>query len=110
VDAGQKISGELIVTCCDGAKVLEFVEEAFDEVALAVEGEIAWQWNCAAGVGRNNRGDSSAGEGFDEGIGVEGLVANQCLRIGVLQQRLCADEKGAFLKTKEPARLGRQQQ
>jgi hypothetical protein len=58
----------------------------------------------------NNRGDSSAGEGFDEGIGVVGLVANQCLRIGVLQQRLCADEKGAFLKTKEPARLGRQQQ
>jgi hypothetical protein len=34
MDAGQKISGELIVTCCDSAKVLELVEEALDEVAL----------------------------------------------------------------------------
>jgi hypothetical protein len=29
--------------------VLEFVEEALDEVALAIEGKIAWQWNRAAG-------------------------------------------------------------
>ena len=50
VDASEKISGELVVTCCDSSKVLEFVEEAFDEVALAIEGEIARQWKRAAGV------------------------------------------------------------
>jgi hypothetical protein len=57
VDASEKISGELVVTCCDSAKVLEFVEEALDEVALAIEGEITRRRNRAAWVGRNDRGD-----------------------------------------------------
>jgi hypothetical protein len=39
MDAGQKISGELIVTCCDSAKVLELVEEALDEVTLRNTGQ-----------------------------------------------------------------------
>ena len=39
LNAGQKISGELIVTCCDSAKVLELVEEALDEVALCDTGQ-----------------------------------------------------------------------
>jgi hypothetical protein len=57
MDAGQKISGELIVTCCDSAKVLELVEEALDEVALRNTGQIAWQWNRASGMRKNDRDD-----------------------------------------------------
>jgi len=45
VDAGKEISGELIVARCDGTKVLEFIEEALDEVALAVKSEVARQRN-----------------------------------------------------------------
>ena len=33
--------------------MLEFVEEALDEIALTVEGEIARQRHCPAGMGRN---------------------------------------------------------
>ena len=92
MDAGQKISGELIVACCDGAEVLEFVEEALDEVALAIEGEVARQWNRAAGMGRNDRSDLPVGEGFDEGISVIGLVTDQSRWIGILEQGLCTSE------------------
>jgi hypothetical protein len=47
VDTSEKIFGELIVAHGDGTKVLEFIEEALDEIALATPGEIA-----SAGVRR----------------------------------------------------------
>jgi len=50
VDAGEKISRKFVIACGDGAKVLEFVEEALDEITLAIQGEIAGQWRVAAGV------------------------------------------------------------
>jgi hypothetical protein len=92
MDASEKISGELVVTCCDSAKVLEFVEEALDEVALAIEDEITRQWKRAAGMGRNDRGDLPVGKCFDEGVGIVGLVADQSHRIEILKQRFCTDE------------------
>ena len=91
MDASEKISGELVVTCCDSAEVLEFVEEALDEVALAIEDEITRQWKRAAGMGRNDRGDLPLGEDVDEGIGVVCFVANQSRWIGIGEQWLCAD-------------------
>ena len=92
MDASHEISGELVVTRCDGAKVLEFVEEALDEVALAIESEVARQRNRAAGMGRNDRSDLSVGEGLDEAIGVIGLVTDQSRWIGILEQGFCASE------------------
>lgn len=62
--AGEKISGELVVACCDGPEVLEFIKEALNEVALAIESEVARQRNCAAGMGRNDRSDLPIGEGL----------------------------------------------
>ena len=90
--AGEEVSGELVVACCDGAKVLEFVEKALDEVALAIEIKITCQWNCAAGVGRDDRGDLPIGEGLDEGVGVVSLVADESRRLGMLKQRLCTSK------------------
>src|ERR1700752_2175407 len=92
MDGGEKVFGKLVVACCDGAKVLEFVEEALDEVALAVESEVARQRDSAAGVGRNDRRDLPVGEGFDEGIGVIGLVTDQSRWIGILEQELRTSE------------------
>lgn len=31
---GEEVPGEFVVARCDGAEVLEFVEEAFDEISL----------------------------------------------------------------------------
>jgi hypothetical protein len=36
LNSGKENFAELIVTCCDGAKMLEFVEEALGEVALHI--------------------------------------------------------------------------
>jgi len=44
VDGGEKISGQLVVTGGDSAKMLEFVQEARDEIALAIEGKVAERW------------------------------------------------------------------
>ena len=41
MDAGEEISGEFVIARGDGAKVLEFIEEARDQVAFAVEREVA---------------------------------------------------------------------
>ena len=41
LNSGQEYFGELVVACRDGSKMLEFIEEALDEVAFAVEREIA---------------------------------------------------------------------
>ena len=39
--AGQEISGGLLVARCDGSKMLDRIEETLDDVALAVEREVA---------------------------------------------------------------------
>src|SRR5712692_4572615 len=83
---GEKISGEFVITCGDGAEVLELIEEAFDEVAFTVECEIARPFGLAVGLGRNDRSDSPLGEGVEERVGVVRLVANQCVWIGVVDQ------------------------
>jgi hypothetical protein len=48
---GEKISGEFVVAGGNGAKVLNFIEEALDEVALAVECEIAIALGLSIGFG-----------------------------------------------------------
>ena len=92
LETGEKISGEFVVGCGDGAKVLEFIEEAFDEIALAIKCEIARSRRLAVGFWRNYRGDFSLGERFDQLIGVVGLVANQGRWIGLVKQRLRASQ------------------
>lgn len=85
---GEKISGEFVIARGDGTEVLELVEEAFDKVAFAVERKIALSRGFAIGLGRDDRSDSSLGEGIDERVGVVGLVADQCIWIGVVDQWL----------------------
>jgi len=51
----QDISREFVVARCDGAEVFECVEESFDQIAFAVEREIAVSLNEAVGFGRNVR-------------------------------------------------------
>jgi len=89
---GEKISGELVKTCGDGTEVLEQIEEAFDEIAFAIEHEIARPLGLAVGLGRDDRSDSPLGEGFNERVGIVRLVTNQRLWIGVVDQRFRASK------------------
>jgi hypothetical protein len=92
VDTGKKISGKFVVACRDGAKVLEFVEEALDEISLAIQSEIAGQWRRATRMGRNHRDDFPLGEDTDERVGVVRLVGNDRPWVDTLEQWLAAGE------------------
>src|SRR6202051_2735795 len=81
---GEEISRKLVVTCGDGAEVLEQIEEALDQIAFIIECEVALPLDVSVGLGRNDRSDSTLGESFDERIGVISFVANQGLWVGVL--------------------------
>ena len=81
---GEEISRKLVVTCGDGAEVLEPIEEALDQIAFTIECEVALPLDVSVGLGRNDRSDSTLGESFDERIGVISFVANQGLWVGVL--------------------------
>ena len=81
---GEEISRKLVVTCGDGAEVLEQIEEALDQIAFTIECEVALPLNVSVGLGRNDRSDSTLSESFDERIGVISFVANQGLWVGVL--------------------------
>jgi len=72
--------------------MLEFIEEALDEVAFAVEREVAIARRLAIGLWRNHRVDPALDERADQRIGVVSLVADQGRRIGRFEQRLRAGQ------------------
>jgi len=92
MDPGEKVSSEFVVACGDSSKVLEFIEEALDEVAFTVEREITIPLDAAASYRRDNRSNSPSGQGIDEPISVEGFVADQGVGIDGFDQRLRADQ------------------
>ena len=68
--------------------MLEFIEEALDEVSFAVEREIAGPWHLTICFWRYHRGDTSLGESVDQRISVVRLVAKQGVRVGAFEQGL----------------------
>ena len=47
VKAGEEVSRRFWVACCDAPKVFDCIEEAFDEIALGIEREVAFALNLA---------------------------------------------------------------
>ena len=74
---GEENLGEFVVARGDGPEMFELVEEPFNEIAFAVEGEIARTRGFAVGFGWDDWGDRAGVEGVDEGVGVKGLVGDQ---------------------------------
>ena len=72
--------------------MLEFIEEALDEVSFAVEREIAGPRQLTICFWRNHRGDSPLGESADQRICVVSLVAKQGARVGGFKQGLRASQ------------------
>ena len=90
MNAREKISRELVVTCGDGTKVLEFIEEAFDEITLAVEGKVTGRRRLPSGLGRDHGGDFSLRKRVAERVGIVGLVTDESFRIDPFEQRFGA--------------------
>ena len=92
MNAREERLGEFVVASGDGPKMLEQVEEALDEIAFAVEDEIARTRGCSVGFGWDDGDNRSLGEGGDEGVGVEGLVGDQGAGAGGCDQRFGASQ------------------
>ena len=92
MNSGEKISGEFVVAGGDGSKVLEFVEEALNQITFAVERKVACPLGFAIGFGRDHRSDCPLSKGVHERVGVVGLITNQGVWIGVLDQWFCASK------------------
>src|SRR5258708_1776540 len=61
MNSGEEISCEFVISRGDCPEMFEFVEEAFDEIALAIKREVARAWDFAVGLGGNHGGDVSPG-------------------------------------------------
>ena len=92
LNAGEENLGELVVTRGDGPEMLEFVEETLNEIALAVEGEVARARGFSVGFGWDDWDDRSIGEGGDEGVGVERLVGDQSAGVDGFDERFSASQ------------------
>lgn len=88
MDAGEEVSGELVIAGCDCAVLFEFIEEPLDEVTFAIEGVVAGALDRAAGGWRDDGSDSPPVERLDQAISVVGLIGEQGLEVCPFDQRL----------------------
>lgn len=56
LDGDEERGNELIITRRNGAEFLEFAEEPFDQVALAMKSKVGLAFCHAIGLGRSDRG------------------------------------------------------
>lgn len=87
-DASEKRVGQLVEARCYRPVVLDLIEEALNEVALAVECEVAVADLFSVGLRRNDRRDVARFEPLDERVGVVALVSNHGVGREVFEQRL----------------------
>ena len=88
LNPGEENLIELVVARCDGAEIFELVEETLDEIAFAVEGEVARARGFSVGFGWDDWRDRASVEGGDEGVGVERLVGDQSAGIDGFDKRV----------------------
>ena len=77
MDEREVVACGLFVAGCDGAKVLDAVEEAFDEVALAIEREVALARRLAICPRRNDGLDAADFEMLDEAVAIIAFVGEE---------------------------------
>src|SRR6516164_2170529 len=88
VDAREEVSSGLFVAGCDGAKVLDDVEETFDEVALAIERKVALARRLAICPRRNDGFDAGDFEMLDEAVAIIAFVGEEGCGFDFLGQDL----------------------
>ena len=76
MDGGEEVSGELVVARGDASEVFEFVEEALDEVAPAIEAGIDRALRFAVALCRDVGNGAVCGQEFEDGVGIVTAVGN----------------------------------
>jgi hypothetical protein len=72
--------------------LFELVEETLNDIAFAVEDEIARARVFSVGFGRDDWRERSSVERADEGVGVEGLVGDQSAGIDGFDESFSASQ------------------
>ena len=75
--SGEIVAGSLFITGGDAAKVLDGIEGALDEIALAIERKIAIPFDLAVRFRRDHRFDGAHFQALDEAVAVIALVAEE---------------------------------
>ena len=72
--------------------MFERVEETLDEIAFAIEDEVARAGGFSVAFGWDDWRDRASVEAADEGVSVEGLVGDQSAGVDGFDQRLGASQ------------------
>jgi hypothetical protein len=94
LDGGKECVSEAVVARGDGAEVLEFVKEPFDEVALAIQGEAGGSLLKAICLGRDDWLYAPLLKGVDQRIGIVGFFSQERFGGDLIQQRLGLTDAG----------------
>ena len=89
VKSCEIVSCGLFVTGGDAAEVLDGVEEPLDEIALAIEREIAVAFDLAVRFRRDHRFDGAHFQAVDEAVAVVALVAKEGCGLDLSRKRFC---------------------
>ena len=82
----EEVSGGLLIARSNGPKMLDRIEEAFDEVAFTVEREVTVAFGHSVRFGRDDRFDGAYRQALDEVIGVISLVGEKGLGFDACQE------------------------
>jgi hypothetical protein len=88
MDEGTEAEVGLVVAGGDAAEMLEFVDEAFDHVALAVEMPVVADDTRPGRVRRDHGFRAKCGDGGADAVGIVGLVGDHVLGPLAFEQRL----------------------
>ena len=79
MQASKEVARGFFVAGRDAAELFDEIEEALNEIAFGVEGEVAISRDLAIRFWRDDRLDGSHFKALDEGVGVVALVAEEGL-------------------------------
>ena len=79
-ERGDIVSGQAVVSCCQASPVLETAEEAFDKVAMPIDGAIERVRNCSRCSGWNNSLDATGFEPVTQAVRVISFICDQVFR------------------------------
>lgn len=92
MDAGEEVPGAFVVSCCDASELLEFVEEALDEIALLVERLVVGSRREAIAFGRDDDRCFAGPQLVDQAIRVERPVGDQRAGLKAVEKRFAGLE------------------
>jgi hypothetical protein len=76
-EGGKEVGGGFVVTRGDASEVLEFIEEALDEIALSVEGAVDRALDLAVRTGRDVSSAAAASDQIDKGARVIAAIGDE---------------------------------